>query len=142
MLVRPDSILVLSLACAAGSAVAAFLAVGPEPQDGLIADHDTHHFGRVNRGMALNATFRLINRGDQPVEVLEIVTSCGCAVLDVSGKRVGPGDSITAHAKLDTAGSLGLIERQIDIRHQKNPIGEVRGLRIKLQAEVDGASGR
>ncbi len=54
-------------------------------------DRTAHDFGEIRRrGGDVAADFVLTNRGEQPLVVIQVVTSCSCLKADFSRKPIAP----------------------------------------------------
>ena len=91
------------------STTAATIVVEPDPaQAGPIRlEPPTIDFGPIQRGIAAEATVRLINTSDQPLQIKQVKTSCGCTTAKVSKEPFGPGESIEVTVRLKTRSKPG-----------------------------------
>ncbi len=70
--------------------------VGAKTKSGalLVADRVNHDFGVINsRGGDVNCSFTVTNRGDEPLVIERVVTSCSCTKASISRKPLAPGES-------------------------------------------------
>ena len=75
--------LILLTLCALTASAQEHLSFRPDTWDfGTIRETD----GRVSH------TFTGVNRGDSPLVILDVVTTCGCTVPDFSKKPILPGE--------------------------------------------------
>ena len=51
-------------------------------------DKTMHEFGTILWKNPVTATFKITNKGDKPLVISNVTTSCGCTVTDCRGKRV------------------------------------------------------
>ncbi len=59
-------------------------------------DRTVHDFGRINiRDGAVNCSFKVTNISDKPMNILAVVTSCGCTSATWTRTDIAPGASGT-----------------------------------------------
>ncbi|MGO9567746.1 MAG: DUF1573 domain-containing protein [Desulfomonilaceae bacterium] len=75
-------------------------ATGPE----IVLDRSVHDFGDVQVGDVVQTEFRVINKGDAPLIIDEVRTSCGCAKAVSRSKEVPPGQETEIAVSYDSAG--------------------------------------
>jgi len=75
-------------------------ATGPE----IALDRNEHDFGDVQVGDVVQTQFRVINKGDAPLVIDEVRTTCGCAVTGSHAKEVPPGQEIEIPVSYDSVG--------------------------------------
>ena len=72
--------------------IAAFAAFSASAQARLVFEPDTWDFGTIRESDGrVSHTFTGVNRGDKPLVILDVVTSCGCTVPEFSRQPVTPG---------------------------------------------------
>lgn len=102
--IRP--ILLILLALCLFEAARAQLIFEPAAWDfGTIEEAD----GRVSH------TFTGENRGDKPVVILDVVTSCGCTVPEFSRKPVLPGEKTTVTVTFDPTNRPGSFSKELGV---------------------------
>lgn len=106
-MIAPRHILLLLLALSFFTTAAqAQLAFEPAAWDfGSIREAD----GRVSH------TFTGVNRGDKPLVILDVVTSCGCTVPEFSRKPVVPGGSTRITVTFDPSNRPGTFAKDLAI---------------------------
>ena len=75
-------------------------ATGPE----IALDRSEHDFGDVQVGDVVQTQFRVINKGDAPLVIDEVRTTCGCAVAGSHAKEVPPGQDTEIAVSYDSVG--------------------------------------
>lgn len=83
---------VLAVALSGGITVLAMLLLqrdGPR----LSFDETVVDFGIVNHDRQIEHIFSFTNRGDATLEILRVVSDCGCTVSTVTSRRLAPGVS-------------------------------------------------
>ncbi|HVO74304.1 MAG TPA: DUF1573 domain-containing protein [Ignavibacteriaceae bacterium] len=84
-------------------------------QPKIYFDESQHDFGMVKEGNVVDYTFKFTNKGDAPLEIKDVQTSCGCTAALVSSKTVGPGQEGTLKVELNTKDRTGKMSRVITI---------------------------
>ena len=81
-----------------------------EPPERSVHGDDVD-LGPVEQGRTVPFVFRVTNGTAEAVTVVEVAKSCGCTILqDRRGARIGPGETLTIDATLDTTGRRGPAE--------------------------------
>lgn len=75
-------------------------ATGPE----IALDRSEHDFGDVQVGDVVQTKFRVINKGDAPLVIDEVRTSCGCAKAVSHAKEITPGQETEIEVSYDSVG--------------------------------------
>jgi hypothetical protein len=75
-----------------------------------------HDFGKVNSGDKVNYTFRFVNKGESPLVIKDIKTSCGCTAALLSLDNLQPGQEGTLMVELDTKNRSGKMSRTITVQ--------------------------
>jgi len=95
-------------------------------------EKDTHDFGKIKRGDKVTYDFKFTNTGKSPLIITDAVATCGCTKPEVPKAPIKPGESGNVHVTFDSAGKLGLQDKQITVTANTNPaqtrvhlIGEV-----------------
>ena len=77
-------------------------------------DAATFDYGHVREdGGAVRSTFRATNTSDQVIEVVQVVTSCGCTSAEYRRGPVEPGGEFTMHILFDPFNRPGRIDKYI-----------------------------
>ncbi len=83
---------VLLLIVMVGSAMCGAMAKGRGAL--LVADRVSHDFGVIDsRSGDVHCTFVVTNRGDEPLVIERVVTSCSCTKANISRKPLAVGES-------------------------------------------------
>src|SRR6266404_5320411 len=72
-----------------GSVICAYLSKGSLDEALMVYD-SPHECGRVRQGDSVSATFRLVNRSSQPIDILRVARSCDCADEHLSKSSLMP----------------------------------------------------
>jgi hypothetical protein len=103
----PSALLAALVAVAAARAEESSPRLGVE---GAVFD-----FGTVERGMRVEHTFGLPNRGSGDLRIDHVKSSCGCTVAVVSEQIVPPGGEARVAVSLDTAGLAGRTTKTVTL---------------------------
>ena len=96
--------LILLTLCALTASAQEHLSFRPDTWDfGTIRETD----GRVSH------TFTGVNRGDSPLVILDVVTTCGCTVPDFSKKPILPGEKTQITVTYDPANRPGSFTKEL-----------------------------
>lgn len=82
----------------------------------LVFDPDVHDFGPIRETDGLvRCTFTGVNRGEKPLVLLDVVTSCGCTVPEFSRKPITPGASTQITVTFDPANRPGVFDKELTV---------------------------
>lgn len=79
--------------------------------DSLIKD-----LGQVQTDSKVHTKFLLYNIGGKHLRILDVDTSCGCTLAEVSKRVVAPGDFTRIEVALDTRIKMGKIRKEVTVR--------------------------
>jgi hypothetical protein len=65
---------------------------------------------------ALDASYAFTNTGSNPVKVLDILSSCGCTVPELTQRNYGPGEAGVLKVKFEIGDRQGLQSKTITLR--------------------------
>jgi hypothetical protein len=72
-------------------------------------------FGDVKEGQKVSHTFTYKNTGNDTLRIDNIVSSCGCTVVNSYQKTVAPGKSSSITIDFNSAGKMGVVNKTITI---------------------------
>lgn len=92
-------------------------------------------FGKVKEGQVKSHVFIFDNKGDAPLVIKRVRTSCGCAAALVSDKNVDPGEKGELKVTLNTRGYEGSIAKYVYVESndRNHPVTQ---LQISASVEV------
>jgi len=122
--------LLIGIAAVAGLCVAAV--AGPK----FACDEPAHDFGTLENNRTVEHEFVLRNAGDEPLEITNVRTTCGCTVAKLADPTIQPGEEATLQAKLNLRGRRGPQNKTIILR-TNDPEHETARLVIKGTAKED-----
>jgi uncharacterized cupredoxin-like copper-binding protein len=93
-----------------------------------------HNFGKVKEGKIVEHTFKFTNRGNAPLNIKDVRTSCGCTAALLSNKQIEPGKEGTLKVELDTKNRLGKLSRTITI--VSNDVNEPNKI-LTIHADIE-----
>lgn len=80
-----------------------------------VVDPERHYYP-ILRGSELTATYKLYNRGDQPLIIYDVQASCGCIDIDFPSGSIGKDDFGFIILDYDSAKNIGYVEFYVTIR--------------------------
>lgn len=80
-----------------------------------VIDPERHYYP-ILRGSELTATYKLYNRGDQPLIIYDVQASCGCIDIDFPTGSIGKDDFGFIILDYDSAKNIGFVEFYVTIR--------------------------
>ncbi|MDE5677524.1 DUF1573 domain-containing protein [Phocaeicola sp.] len=89
-------------------------ALGAQAQPKVSVDKTTHEFGTVLWKNPVTATFKITNKGDKPLVISNVTTSCGCTVADWTKEPIAPGATGTVSSTFD-AKAIGRFQKSVGI---------------------------
>jgi len=111
-MIRTILIAVLTILCLAVSAFGA-------PR--LAAESPVYDFGTLLQGKKVEHRFKLENRGDQPLKIYRVETTCGCTVARDYPREIPPGKSGTLLVVFDSRHKSGPQSKGITLRTNSEP---------------------
>jgi hypothetical protein len=91
-----------------------------------------HDFGKIKTGDKVTYEFKFTNTGKSPLIIKDAVASCGCTKPEWPTTPIKPGEDGAIKVTFNSAGKMGLQDKQITITANTNPaqnlvhlIGEV-----------------
>ncbi len=90
--------------------------------------------GKIKPGEVIKHEFNFKNTSGKQLKIKEVLTSCGCTVLDVKNKDLPPGESTVIEVKFDSKGYHGAVEQFIYVNTDSidNPI-----IKLIIRARVE-----
>ena len=77
-------------------------------------DKTMHEFGTILWKNPVTATFKITNKGDKPLVISNVTTSCGCTVTDWTKSPILPGKTGEVSSTFD-AKALGRFRKSIGV---------------------------
>jgi hypothetical protein len=81
----------------------------------LTVEEPSFDFGTVLQGDKVEHAFRLTNRGDAPLEIHKVKTTCGCTVARDYPREIAPGASGEMTVTFDSSRRRGRQEKRITL---------------------------
>lgn len=78
-------------------------------------DKQIHDFGEITNGEIVACTFKVTNKGKNPLIIKKIEASCGCAFFNWNKKPIPPGDSTKIEVEFNSSGRYGKQYKVISI---------------------------
>ncbi len=84
-----------------------------------------HDFGKIKPGDLVSYDFNFTNTGKSPLIITDAVASCGCTKPEWPKTPVQPGQAGVIKVTFNSAGKMGLQDKQITITANTNPAQNV-----------------
>lgn len=93
-----------------------------------------HDFGTILQGEVVSYSFHFTNKGNAPLIISNVKTSCGCTVGDYPHEPVNPGKEGIIKATYDSKGHHGVQSRWLTVVANTNPADTK--LRVKATVQT------
>ena len=97
-------------------------------QDSIVFEKLVHDYGTIKKGGDGNTEFKFTNKGEKPLVLSNVRSSCGCTVPSWPKEPIEPGKTGVIKVKYNTAG-LGAFNKSITVT--SNAVNSRVVLRIK-----------
>ena len=85
-------------------------------------DEYKHDFGTIREnGGKVSAVFTFTNRGDSPLVISKVTTSCGCTASEWTQEPVAPGEQGYIKATYDPANRTNFFNKSVTVYSNGNP---------------------
>ncbi len=74
-----------------------------------------HDFGTIKQGAVVDYIFRVVNKGNNTLNIKNITTSCGCTAAVIKDKNILPGGTGEIRVQFDSSGKIGKVSRTVFI---------------------------
>lgn len=95
-----------------------------------------YNFGTIFEGETVRHSFAFSNRGDAPLNVEKISSSCGCTAALASAKTLAPGESGEIQASFDSTRFRGAISKTVYL-YTNDPAQPMMQMQIKGNVQVE-----
>lgn len=95
----------------------------------IVLEKDVVDYGVINKGADGTRTFKVTNKGAQPLLLTNCSGSCGCTVPTCPREPILPGKSAEISVKYDT-GRVGGINKQVNIS-SNDPVNPNKVVMVK-----------
>jgi hypothetical protein len=116
-----------------GSAAEPAAATKPSHGPQLSIAEPVHDFGSIPQGKPVMCEFRLVNSGDELLEIHDVKPSCGCTTTGDWPHALKPGESGVIPIQLETAHFVGGITKNVTIKSNDPRHPEIL---LELKADV------
>jgi len=82
-----------------------------EARPRLVLDSDRHDFGAVTQGAVVSHRFKAENRGDAPLTLVRLDSTCGCTTTVMGKLRLEPGEGTELEVRFSSAGLRGPVDK-------------------------------
>lgn len=87
-------------------------------------EKEIYDFGVIEQGEKVSFDFKFINTGKTPLIITDATATCGCTVPEFPKTPVKPGEGGTIKVIFNSAGKLGMQDKQVTIVSNANPDAE------------------
>jgi uncharacterized protein (DUF58 family) len=81
----------------------------------IVVEKPVHEFGSVTQGEKVDHLFLVRNRGDQPLIISQVRSSCGCTAAALSAKTISPGKSGEVKVTFDSTNFAGQVVKTVNL---------------------------
>jgi hypothetical protein len=124
-------VLLAGLLLVTGSALA-----GPLDGPAIRFDYREIDFGKMPQMVKRDTVFTFTNLGDEPLQILDVKTSCGCTAALASEAIIKPGAKGTVDVTFDSKQFRGDVHKTVTV--YSNDPGEPRAT-LKIRADVEAS---
>lgn len=86
----------------------------------LAVDQPTFNFGAIPQGKKLDHLFTFTNKGDAPLTIEQVRTSCGCTAANIASRLIEPGKKGEIKVTFDSTNFAGNISKTVFV-HSNDP---------------------
>lgn len=76
---------------------------------------DTHEFGEIDQGESVSVDFEFTNTGNEPLEILDVKTSCGCTSAKPTKSTYQPGEAGVIPVTFNSAKFSNAITKKVTV---------------------------
>lgn len=99
---------------------------------GLTVSDGTFDFGKVKQGEVVKHTFTIENTGNKPLQIQEVIATCGCNTTNLAQETILPGEKGTIEVTFDTKEVIGKQVKSITLIGDSFP----KTKRLVVTAEI------
>jgi len=106
-------------------------------QDAITFDKSHYDFGKISAERKASHRFKVFNRGQVPVQIKQVIPSCGCTSSVAGQWYIKPGESTELEIAFDPKGFRGVVHKSVQVVAEiaTNPVSPV-SYTLTFQAEV------
>lgn len=87
-----------------------------------------HDFGEIPQGTPVTHTFKVVNTGEEPLNISNVKASCGCTATDYTKEAIPPGGEGFVQARYNAA-AAGVFNKSVTVTY--NVANQRELLRLK-----------
>lgn len=106
------------------------------PRPALAFDKVHHDFGKVSVERKVVYRFKAANKGQAPLQIKQIVPSCGCTYTVMGQWYLKPGESTELEATFNPAGMRGVVRKSLQVISD-DPVNPVQNLTFEAEVVQD-----
>jgi hypothetical protein len=110
-----------------------------EEAKGIIVENPEHDFGTIpENGGSVTATFTIINKTEEAIQILNATASCGCTAATSTKEPIEPGQKGTVTATYNPKGRPGGFDKTVTATI-KTADGTSKTLTMRIKGTVETA---
>ncbi|HOD32224.1 MAG: hypothetical protein BWY56_00371 [Acidobacteria bacterium ADurb.Bin340] len=102
----------------------------------LAFDKAHHDFGKVSIERKVVHRFKATNKGQAPLQIKQIIPSCGCTYTVMGQWYLKPGESTELEATFNPAGMRGVVRKSLQVVSD-DPVNPVQNLTFEAEVVQD-----
>lgn len=106
------------------------------PRPVLAFDKQHHDFGKVSVERKVAYRFKATNRGQAPLQIKQIIPSCGCTYTVMGQWYLKPGESTELEGTFNPAGMRGVVRKSLQVVSD-DPVNPVQNLTFEAEVVQD-----
>jgi hypothetical protein len=110
-----------------------FLAASAYAAPELSVEQGTFNFGTITQGKKVQHNFLIRNSGDAPLQIKQLVASCGCTAAKPSSSLIQPGRTGEIQVVFDSAGFSGEVHKSVTMTTNA---GKAANYTFKLEGSI------
>ena len=81
----------------------------------IVFENKVFNFGTIAEGDSVKANFVFINKGQKPLFISEVLTTCGCTTVDFTRDSIMTGSNGEVNILFESRNKSGIIDKDISV---------------------------
>jgi hypothetical protein len=90
----------------------------PDKPEAVVVDSERKHLGELRQGEEESVTYTITNNTSHDCMITNVMTSCGCAVAEISDKLLSPDESAEIEATIKTGRARDAVVSSITVLYK------------------------
>jgi len=73
----------------------------------IVPSENDFNFGDINEGEIVAHNFKIFNKGDEALTIIDVKASCGCTAVQPEKRELKPGESTSIKVEFNSIGRIG-----------------------------------